>query len=165
MSRFLYKLSCLVFALPISLCSQTCLDSAAKDFLEEFSRMFGSIAHLSIPEQRAVVREMFIACKGVPEPVARVEDKVIPGRNGTINIRLFFPKSEGPLPILVYYHGGGWVYGSIDQSEASCRRLANGIGAIIAAVEYRLSPEHKFPIPLQDCYDATKWVAENAASF
>jgi len=82
-----------------------------------------------------------------------------------MDIRLFIPKNEGPLPVIVYLHRGGWVYGSIQESEMICRRLANETGCIIAAVEYRLAPEHKFPIPLEDCYDATKWVFENATSF
>jgi acetyl esterase len=99
------------------------------------------------------------------ESVAKVEDREADGRDGPVHVRIFSPKTEGPLPVIVYYHGGGWVYGNIESSEAFCRKLANVTGAIVASVEYRLAPEHKFPIPLHDCYDATKWVAKNAGAF
>lgn len=141
------------------------LDPATVSFLDEFSKIFASIADLTIPEQREILKEMFRVPKSQLEPMERIEDKVVRGRHGLINIRLFSPKNEGPLPVIIYFHGGGWVYGSIEQSEMICRKLANETGAIVAAIEYRLSPEHKFPIPLEDCYDATKWVVENASTF
>ncbi len=138
------------------------LDPATVGFLEGFSKIFASIAHLPIVKQRETIQEMF----RIPEKesIGRIEDKVVSGRHGSINVRLFSPKSKNPLPIIVYFHRGGWVYGSIEESEMICRRLANQTGAIVAAVEYRLSPEHKFPIPLEDCYDATKWIVQNAAT-
>lgn len=141
------------------------LDVATKGFLETFSQTFASIGHLPIPDQRATIKAMFRIPESQLEAVAKVEDKVVDGRHGSINIRLFSPTNEGPLPVIVYFHRGGWVYGSIEESEMICRRLANETGAIVAAVEYRLSPEHKFPIPLEDCYDAAQWIATNAPSF
>jgi acetyl esterase len=175
MNRFLSKKNalvkfyCLVFTVLVSVCSAVelpnspiSLDPATKDYLEGFSKVFGSIAHLPLAEQRAVVKKMLKMNKSGLEAIEKVEDRAVSGREGLIDIRVFSPKSEGLLPIIVYYHGGGWVYGSVDQSEAICRRLANAMGAIVVSIEYRLSPEYKFPIPLQDCYDATKWVAKNA---
>ncbi len=141
------------------------LDPVTAGFLEEFAKIFTSIEHLPIADQRTVIKEMFRISEEQFEPIAKVEDKVVSGRHGPINIRLFIPKSEGALPVIVYFHRGGWVYGSIEESETICRRLANETGAIVAAVEYRLAPEHKFPIPLEDCYDAAKWLAANASSF
>lgn len=141
------------------------LNSATIGFLEKFSKTFASIANLSIPEQRAKIKQMFCVPEDRLERITKIEDKVISGRHGSINARLFSPKNEGPLPVIVYFHRGGWVYGNLDESEAICRRLANETGAIVAAVEYRLAPEHKFPIPLEDCYDAALWIAENASSF
>lgn len=141
------------------------LDPATADFLKGFSQVFASIEHLPIPEQRATIKEMFHVPESQLEPVAMTEDKVIPGRNGPINIRLFSPKLEGPLPVIVYFHRGGWVYGSVEESEMICRKLANETGAIVIAVDYRLSPEHTFPVPLEDCYDATQWVVEHASMF
>lgn len=143
----------------------TALDPEIREFLKQFSQMFSSIEHLSIPDQRKTIKEMFAVPKSQLEQVASVEDKTITGKNGPIHIRFFNPKNTGPLPIIVFFHRGGWVYGSVDESETICRRLANETGSIVAAVEYRLSPEHKFPVPLEDCYDATKWIIKNAASF
>ena|GEM_PF-402587 len=141
------------------------LDPETVIFLDGFSKVFASIAHLSIPEQRATIKEMFSVPKNQLESIERIEDKVVPGRHGSINIRLFSPKSESNLPVIIYFHRGGWVYGSIEESEMICRRLANATGSIVAAIEYSLSPENKFPIPLEDCYDATKWIVENASTF
>lgn len=141
------------------------LDHTTADFLEGFSKVFVSIAHLPIAEQRAVIKQIFLIPQDQLEHVAKVEDKTVPGRHGSIPIRLYSPKSGSPLSVIVYLHRGGWVYGSIEESEMICRKLANETGAIVAAVEYRLAPEHKFPIPLEDCYDATKWIVENASTF
>lgn len=141
------------------------LDPSIKTFLEGFSRIFASIGHLPIAAQRKTIKEMFCIPEDQLEPVASVKDQVISGRHGPIKIRLFSPKKESPLPVIVFFHRGGWVYGSIEESEMICRKLANASGAIVAAVDYRLSPEYKFPVPLEDCVDAAKWVSENAISF
>lgn len=141
------------------------LNSETVIFLDGFSKAFAAIAGLSIPAQRAKIKEMFCVPESQLEPIERIEDKVILGRHGPINIRLFSPKKENHLPVIIYFHRGGWVYGSIKESEMICRRLAKETGSIVAAIEYRLSPEHKFPIPLEDCYDATKWIVENAPTF
>lgn len=141
------------------------LDPATADFLTQFEKMFASIEHLSLPEQRATIKKMFQIPENQLEPIAKVENKVIPGRHGPLNLRLFSPKSTTPLPIIIYLHRGGWVYGSVQESEMICRKLANQTGSIVIAVEYHLSPEYKFPVALEDCYDATKWASENAANF
>lgn len=141
------------------------LDSETIIFLDGFSKIFASIANLSLPMQRATIKEMFCVPENQLEPIGKTEDKVILGRHGLIDIRLFSPKNENHLPVIIYFHRGGWVYGSIKESEMICRRLANMTGSIVVAVEYRLSPEHKFPVPLEDCYDATKWIVENASTF
>lgn len=145
--------------------SSTQLDPATSSFLDQFSKIFASIADLSIPEQREAIKKMFLVPESQLESIARIEDKVALGRHGPINVRLFSPKNEENLPVIIYFQRGGWVYGSLDESETICRRLANATGSIVAAVEYRLSPEHKFPIPLEDCYDASKWIIENSSTF
>ncbi len=79
---------------------------------------------------------------------------------GPISVRVHRPASSpGPLPALLWIHGGGYVIGSAAQDDAVCRRFADGLGMVVAAVEYRLAPEHRFPVPLHDCHDALVWLA------
>lgn len=99
---------------------------------------------------------------GVPEPVASIVNRTVPGPLGEIPVRIYTPVGDGPFPILMYFHGGGWVIGSPDTVETTCTMLANRAGAIVISVDYRLAPEHKFPAAAEDCYAATLWAAENA---
>nr|AVP27245.1 AFEST variant 4D11 [synthetic construct] len=94
------------------------------------------------------------------ERVERVEDRTIKGRNGDIRVRVYQQKPDSP--VLVYYHGGSFVICSIESHDALCRRIARLSNSTVVSVDYRLAPEHKFPAAVYDCYDATKWVAENA---
>jgi acetyl esterase/lipase len=104
--------------------------------------------------------------KNFPEgpSVAKEEVREIPGPHGPIRIRIFTPDVTGPFGVYVYFHGGGWVLGSIDMDHSVCAQMANASGAIVVAVEYRLAPEHQFPVPFDDCYAATRWVYKNAES-
>jgi Esterase/lipase len=77
---------------------------------------------------------------------------------------VYVPEREGPYPTLVYYHGGGWVIGDLDSHDETCRVLASEADCLVVSVDYRRSPEHKFPTPLEDCYTAFEWVFENAES-
>ncbi|MBM4761777.1 alpha/beta hydrolase fold domain-containing protein [Bacillus sp. B15-48] len=114
------------------------------------------------------VREMFAQAPPVEvelAPLAKVENRLIPvGEDEEIKIRIYTPEGEGPFPLFVYYHGGGWVIGDIEISDASCRMIANRTGSVVVSVDYRLSPEYKFPIPLQDSYAALQWVHDHASS-
>jgi acetyl esterase len=101
---------------------------------------------------------------GQPEPVAKVEDRSIPSPSGDIPIRIYTPAARPPFGVLVYFHGGGWVLGNIAMTDQPCRLLANASGCMVVSVEYRLAPEHKFPAGPEDCYAATKWVADHAAA-
>lgn len=101
---------------------------------------------------------------GEPEPVARLEDREIPSSSGNIPIRIYTPTATPPFGVLVYFHGGGWVLGNIAMTDQPCRLLANASGCMVVSVEYRLAPEDKFPAAPEDCYSATKWVFDNAAS-
>ena len=101
-----------------------------------------------------------------PEDVFRWEERLIPGPGGDLPIRIYTPHEPGQgeqLPILVYFHGGGFVVGSLDSYEAVCRALANRAGCIVVSVGYRLAPEHPFPAAVEDCHAALDWVAANAA--
>jgi acetyl esterase len=96
-----------------------------------------------------------------------VEDRTIPGPDGPgggeIPIRIYTPVSVLPaMGVAVFFHGGGWVIGSLETHDHMCRYLAHGAGCIVVSVDYRLAPEHKFPAGLDDCITATRWVAENA---
>ncbi|MGI2329084.1 alpha/beta hydrolase [Planococcus sp. YIM B11945] len=97
------------------------------------------------------------------EPVEKVEDKTIALAGRTIPIRVYTPKGDAPFPALVFYHGGGWVLGSIESHDAICRELANLASCVVISVEYRLAPEHKFPAAVEDAYESLEWVASHAA--
>ena len=95
-----------------------------------------------------------------PEPVANVEEKDA----GGVPIRVYTPEGDGPFPIVVYYHGGGWVIANIDVYDSSPRALANATECIVVAVKYRQGPEHPFPAAHDDAFAAYRWVVENAES-
>jgi acetyl esterase/lipase len=97
-----------------------------------------------------------------PEAVGKVENKSIEGAAGQIPIRIYTPKGEGPFPIIVYYHGGGWVIADLDTYDASPRALVNATNAVVVSAHYRQAPEHKFPAAHEDAYAAYKWVLEHA---
>jgi acetyl esterase len=98
-----------------------------------------------------------------PEEVLRVENKEIPLGAGSIPIRLYASSNSGNLPVWVFFHGGGFVTGSLDTHDVPLRALANRCNCLIISVAYRLAPKNPFPIPPEDCYAATKWVANHAA--
>jgi len=93
----------------------------------------------------------------------RVEDRTVPGPGGEIPVRVYWPSEAAALPMLLWFHGGGWVMGSLDQSDAVCRRLAERAGAIVISVDYRMAPEDAAPASFDDCYAATAWAAEQAS--
>jgi acetyl esterase len=141
------------------------LDPQAKALLDQMAEAGAPPFETLSPEQ---AREMIVQMRdlaGEPESVAKVEDRTISSSNGTIPVRVYTPEGTGPFPVLVYFHGGGWVIGSIDTIDAPCRSLANRSGCVVVSVEYRLAPEHKFPAGPEDCYAATRYVAQNAAEF
>ena len=100
---------------------------------------------------------------GPGEDVATT-DGTLPGPAGDIRYRLYRPEGEGPLPMLVYYHGGGWVAGDLETHDHLCRMLCAGSGCLVISIDYRLAPEHRFPAAVDDSVAAYEWVVENAAS-
>lgn len=102
---------------------------------------------------------------GIPMPPSGVDTagREIPVDGGTIHARIYTPKSgAGPFPLIVYYHGGGWVIADIDTYDASAKGMAEGAGAVVVSVEYRKGPEHKFPTAHNDAFAAYKWALQNA---
>src|SRR5438105_7960678 len=116
----------------------------------------------------AEARALFMAGRPVlapePMPVAELRDLAIPGPAGPIPARLYRATATGTLPVLVFFHGGGWVVGDVESHDTVCRHLANCAGCAVVSVDYRLAPEHKFPAAVEDCFAATAWVADNAAA-
>ncbi|MEE1130375.1 MAG: alpha/beta hydrolase [Caryophanon sp.] len=98
-------------------------------------------------------------------PLASIQDVRIAVKDGDIVLRIYTPKNVGKLGAIVYIHGGGWVINSIDTSDASCRLLAEKTGRIVISVDYRLAPEHAFPVPVEDCEAAFQWVVQHAAQY
>ena len=100
------------------------------------------------------------------EDVRRVEDREIATPDGDVALRIYKPSDDqGPLPVVLFYHGGGFVIGSIESYDKICRVLANRIGAIVVSVDYRLAPEHPFPAAVEDAIGALEWVVGNADQF
>jgi acetyl esterase/lipase len=117
---------------------------------------------MSVAQARAEDLRSIQEAGGRPEPVADVLDQDIPGPGGPIPIRIYRPSAERPLPVLVYFFGGGWTLGTIDTSDGVCRALTNAVGCVTITVGYRLAPEHKFPAAVDDCYAATEWIGAHA---
>ncbi|MEH7309021.1 alpha/beta hydrolase [Neobacillus drentensis] len=139
------------------------LDPQAKVYLEMFSQM-----PLIQTLDAQTVREMFALAPPVEvglAHLAKVEDRMIPvADDAEIKVRIYTPEGQGPFPLFVYYHGGGWVIGDLETADPSCRMIANRTGRVVVSVDYRLAPEYRFPIPVEDSYAALKWVSENAAA-
>ena len=111
------------------------------------------------------MRDEFNGRPRLPGPdVATVGDRRIAISDGEITVRVYTPDAAGPLPAVVWMHGGGWVLGNLDSTDATCREIANQAGAVVISVDYRLAPETKFPGPVEDTYAALTWVTENAGS-
>ena len=140
------------------------LDPQAKAVLDQFASMGGPQLHeMSVAQARELILGM-VALAGEPESIARIENRTVPGPAGQIPVRIYTPVGTAPFPVLVYFHGGGWVIGNLDTHDGICRSLANRVGCLVVSVDYRLAPEHRFPAAPEDCYAATRWLAEHAGS-
>ena len=119
---------------------------------------------LPIADARAVPKLM-IDFGGPEEAVARVENLTIPGPAQPIPIRVYRPSLASDAPVLMFFHGGGYVICDLDSHDRQCRTLANASGCVVVSVDYRLAPEHKFPAATDDGYAATRYIAEHAVEF
>lgn len=137
-----------------------------KEFINAFMRLREASKKISLEKGRKLSTEFFLTPDTVYEPVERIENRVILGKDqNDISLRIFIPKESKVLPVLIYFHRGGWVFGNIEEADPVCRKLANHLECIVVSVEYRLAPENPFPKPLDDCYTATQWAAENIGYF
>ena len=138
------------------------LHPQVRTIMDQMTAAGPPLHHLSPAEARKAVLAMR-ATQGEPERVAKVEDRSFPGPAAELPLRIYTPDGRGPFPVLVYFHGGGWVIGSLETHDGLCRHLANAAGAVVVSVDYRLAPEHPFSASGEDAYAATRWVAANAA--
>ena len=138
------------------------LDHQVKEILEEAAAL-GLPAYQDLSPAEA--RKQMLDLAPPVDPVLsikRVEDRSIPGPDGEIPIRLYYPGGDPPFATFVYFHGGGWVIGDLDTHHGFCHALAKTSGCLVVSVDYRLAPEHRCPAAVDDAYAATNWVAQNS---
>jgi len=162
--------SCRAAAQPIQTCTLT--KHAGLDPLVEQMLAFINLSEAIKPlgqrtpwEMRCYMAWMNLAGLFFPAaPVAAIKNISIPGPSGSIPARIYTPAGKGPFPVIVFYHGGGWVVGNPSMFDHYSRLLAGETGALVFSVDYRRAPEHVFPAAHDDAHAALQWVAENAAS-
>jgi acetyl esterase len=144
------------------------LDAQARAFLDRVSAAGRPALHTLTPvDARLEYRQTRLYVQPAKPEVASVCDRAIPAPHGSIPVRYYRPlhsKPGDPLPVLVYFHGGGHTIGCLETHDTLCRELANHTPCAVIAVDYRLAPEHKFPAAVDDCVAATRWVAAEAAA-
>jgi acetyl esterase len=122
------------------------------------------VAEATVEQARQGLRTLFVDLRSPAAlaPVADVGDVTLAGE---IPARVFRPEATGPVPTIVYLHGGGFVIGDLDTHEGVCRRLCRDVGAVVVSVDYRRAPEHRFPAAAEDSYAALTWVADHIADY
>lgn len=138
------------------------LDPAARAFLDGLATMMPDVGTMSAVDTRAKIAEVG-AMLASPALVTETRDESVEVDSGRITVRTYRPNVDPPLPAVVYFHGGGWVLGRLEDYDAALDTLALQTGCLIASVDYRMAPEWKFPVPVEDCYTATRWVADHAS--
>jgi len=138
------------------------LSNNSKQYLEAFNSA-PKLQSLT-PEQVREMMSLAPAPEGIEvPPVAKVENRQIAVNDGEISVRIYTPTGQGPFPLFMYYHGGGWVLGDLETADAGCRLLAEKTDRVVVSVGYRLSPEHRFPVPVEDSYAALCWAYDHSA--
>lgn len=141
------------------------LNPEARKFLDErIAAGSRPVNELTVGQARDQAIKMS-ALLGPGQSVAHVQESSIRIDDIEIPIRVYVPSGSGPFPVLVYFHGGGWVVGNLDTSDVQCRALTNAAGCLVISVNYRHAPEHKFPAAANDAYAATRYIASHAAEF
>jgi acetyl esterase/lipase len=149
----------------VSVAAAMPLDPNAMRFLERLAALDPPSALMLTVDERRGALAALLGFSGPPQPVARVEERTLPGAESTLRARVYTPTDENSalLPGLVYFHGGGLVAGSLESHDGICRALSNASGCRLVAVDYRLAPEHRFPAAIADGCVATYWIAAHAA--
>ena len=121
---------------------------------------------LSVADARGMAAsEPMLMLAGEPIAVGSVRDLTIPVDGAELGARVYTPEGTGPHPVVMFFHGGGWVICNLDTHDNACRAICRDATAIVVSVDYRMAPEYRFPTAAHDCFAATQWVADNAASF
>ncbi|MGW1737390.1 alpha/beta hydrolase [Nocardia sp. NPDC001965] len=141
------------------------LHPQVQTYLDRISRAGFAELHTFTPAQAREALRRQIPMLAEPESVAAVEDQVIALAGHQVPIRIYTPAGAAPMPVVLFFHGGGFVLGDLDTHDGLCRSLANGAAAIVVSVDYPRAPEHKFPAAPEVCFAATRWAAANADSF
>jgi acetyl esterase len=147
------------------------LDSEARALLDLMEKAVQDgrprLETLPYKEGRQAVDKMSADSEAEPLAVGEIDDGSFAGPGGAIRFRRYTPykSADGPLPTLIYYHGGGFVIGNLETHDSTCRRLANKSRCQVIAIDYRLSPEHPFPAPIDDGVAAFRHIRDNAAKF
>ncbi len=136
------------------------MDDATRTVMDLMTASFPRIDEVGAVAAREHLANL--PAMGEPEPIVAVEDRSIPGPAGDIPVRIYRPSDDDGLPVVVYFHGGGWAICGLDSHDGTCRALANGVGCVVVSVDSRLAPENKYPAAADDAYAATLWVAESA---
>ena len=140
------------------------LDEKLRTILDAGKAMGRPPVEQQTPEEaRAERAEMMARFVPMPEYASvRVADRTIAAAGREIGVRIFIPDGVGVAPVVVFFHGGGWVAGTLETHDPYCRALAKEAGVVVVAVDFRLAPEHKFPAGLEDCLAATEWTMAHA---
>jgi acetyl esterase len=123
---------------------------------------FPDIRTLQIPQLRKIVHQSSTTAPPLPVALGSINDRTIPGPGGALPVRIYTPTGNGPFPIIVYFHGGGWVVCDLDTHDMIARGLSHASGAILISVDYRLAPEHRFPAAIDDAWAAVRWASQHA---
>ncbi len=138
------------------------LDPQIAALLPTLNEAFPRVETMTAPRLRAVIRERAQALQR-PEPVRRVLDRTVSGPGGDVGVRIYWPtERSGSTPVIVFAHGGGFVFCDLDSHDDLCRAMTNGVGAIVVSVDYQLAPEHPWPAAVDDVYAVVDWVAGHA---
>jgi acetyl esterase len=137
------------------------LDPQVKAMLDQMAGL-PPFEALSVEEARAQAIQRSAASKLPKLAVTSVVNRVIPGPAGDLPVRIYTPNGSGPFPLMVFFHGSGFVVCNLDTHDGTARNLCSAGGCVVVSVDYRLAPENKFPAGPDDCYAATKWAAAHA---
>jgi acetyl esterase len=141
------------------------VDPQARLYLDRLASLgVPPVNHQTVSEARTTAESTADELFGVKDTVGAIREATIPGPRGHIPVRIYTPTTGDSGAALVYFHGGGWVFGSVNTHDGVCRALARRAGLTVVSVNYRLAPEHRFPAALEDAWIATRWAVEHASA-